>query len=191
MTEENIGNQQITGPSAGVESNISEEMIDWEKKYQEEVKSSKNYRTRAQTAEGKLDISAKEAEKARKKKMEADGELKELLAEQDKTIEALRVKADAGDQLLKDQHTRLLEQLPEDDREDFADLPVNQLEKVVNKLKASQSVKPEIPSVKGAIKGSTEPIEDFWGMSKEDQDANWDHTLAEYKKRHKMNLNKN
>ena len=188
MTEENIGNQQITGPSAGVESNISEEMIDWEKKYQEEVKSSKNYRTRAQTAEGKLDISAKEAEKARKKKMEADGELKELLAEQDKTIEALRVKADAGDQLLKDQHTRLLEQLPEDDREDFADLPTNQLAKVVNKFKAIQSAKPEIPSVKGAIKSEDLSFKDKSKMTPKQREVNWDATLTEYARR--ANLNK-
>ena len=191
MSEENIDSQATTDQSTEVESTTTEEVVDWEKRYQEEVKSSKGYRQRAQSAEGKLETKNIESEKVRKKKMEEDGKLKELLTEQDKLIETLKVKAEAGDKLLKDRHTQLLEQLPEDDREDFADLPYNQLSKVVAKFTALETVKPEIPSVKGAVKGNTQPLQNFWEMSKEDQDANWDDTLAEYKKRHKMNLNKN
>ena len=188
MSEESKESQVTSDQTADAGSVTTDVVVDWEKKYQEEVKSSKNYRTRAQTAEGKLDKSDKETEKARKKKMEEDGKLKELLVEQDKTIEALRVKADAGDQLLKDQHTRLLEQLPEDDREDFADLPTNQLAKVVNKLKASQSAKPEIPSVKGAIKSEDLSFKDLSKMTPKERSANWDATLTDYARR--ANINK-
>ena len=191
MSEEIKDSQPTTDQSTEVGSTASDEVMDWEKKYQEEVKSSKGYRQRAQSAEGKLETQNIESEKVRKKKMEEDGKLKELLAEQDKLIDGLKVKADAGDKLLKDQHTQLLEQLPEDDREDFEDLPYNQLSKVVAKLKAAESVKPEIPSVKGAVKGNTENLQNFWEMNKADKDANWDDTLAEYKRRHKLNLNKN
>ena len=134
-----------------------------------------------------LGVKAEADEDARLKKMEEDGKLKELLTEQDKVIEILKVKADAGEQLLKDQHTRLLEQLPEDDREDFADLPINQLAKVVSKLKATESIRPEIPSVKGAVKGESKPLKNFWSMNKEDQDANWNDTVDGYIQRNKLN----
>ena len=187
MSEEINKSQETEDPSAVVESITTDEVINWEQKYQEEVQSSKGYRQRAQNAEGKLDKQDKESEKARKKKMEEDGKLKELIAEQDKVIEILKVKADAGEQLLKDQHTRLLEELPENDREDFADLPINQLSKVVAKLKAAESIKSEIPSVKGAVKGAEKPLKNFWAMNKEEQDANWNDTVDGYIKRSKLN----
>ena len=81
MSEENKDSQVTTDQSTEVESTASDEVMDWEKKYQEEVKSSKGYRQRAQTAEGKLETKNVESEKVRKKKMEEDGKLKELLAE--------------------------------------------------------------------------------------------------------------
>ena len=155
MSEENKDSQVTTDQSTDVGSTSTEVVVDWEKKYLEEVKSSKGYRSRAQNAEGKLEKKDMESEKARKLKMEEDGKLKELLTEQDKVIETLKVKAEAGEQLIKNQHTQALEQLPEEDREDFADLPLNQLLKVVNKLKATEVVRPEIPSVKGATKNIT------------------------------------
>ena len=187
MSEEIKDSQQTTDQSTGVESTASDEVMDWEKKYQEEVKSSKGYRQRAQSAEGKLETKNVESEKVRKQKMEEDGKLKELVSEQDKIIETLKVKAEAGDKLLKERHTQLLEELPEEDREDFADLPYNQLSKVVAKYKALETVKPEIPSVKGAVKGNAQPIKNFWEMNKEDQNANWDDTLEAYKKQHNLN----
>ena len=189
MTEENQNNQAVTDQATEVGSTLSEEKVDWEKKYHEEVNQSKSYRARAQTAEGKLEKSTKESESKRKQKMEEDGKLKELLAEQDKVIEVLRSKAEAGDQLLKDQHAILLEQLPKDDREDFSDLPINQLRKVVAKFKVAETVKPEIPSVKGAVKGSDKPSKNFWTMSKEYQEANWDDTVDGYIERKKLNNN--
>ena len=152
MSEEIKDSQQAKDQATDVKSTTQDAVIDWENKYQEEVKSSKGYRLRAQKAEGTLEKNNQTLEKARTVKMEEDGKFKELIAEQNQLIETLKVKADAGDQLLKDRHTQLLEQLPEVDREDFADLPAKQLEKVVNKFKATELIKPEIPSVKGAIK---------------------------------------
>ena len=189
MAEENTNNQQVEDQKAEAESIKTDEIVDWEKRYQDEVKSSKGYRQRAQAAEGKLDKQDKDAEKNRKTKMEEDGKLKELIAEQDKVIDILKVKAEAGDKLLKDRHTELLNQLPEEDREDFADLPTNQLGKVVAKFKTTETVKPEIPSVKGAVKGTEKPIKNFWEMSKDEQDANWDSTVEGYIKRNRENKN--
>ena len=54
MSEEITDSQATEDQSAVVESVTTDEVIDWEKKYQEEIKSSKGYRQRAQTAEGKL-----------------------------------------------------------------------------------------------------------------------------------------
>ena len=54
MAEETISNQEIAAQPAEAGSNASEEVLDWEKKYHEEVKQSKSYRSRAQDAETNL-----------------------------------------------------------------------------------------------------------------------------------------
>ena len=41
--------------------------------------------------------------------------------------------------------------MSEDDRPDFEDLPLNQLRKIIPKLLAARTAKPEIPSMKGAV----------------------------------------
>ena len=82
MSEENNVSQATTDQQAEAELTTTDVVMDWEKKYQEEVRSSKSYRQRAQTAEGKLEKQEKETESTRKKKMEEDGKLKELISEQ-------------------------------------------------------------------------------------------------------------
>ena len=165
MTEENTGIQQNTDPSAVAESNNSDELIDWEKKYHEEVKQSKSYRSRAQEAESNLEKfnSAKEAE--RKKKLEASGKLQQIIDEQDVLINDLKSKAEYGIKLEQTEKENLLQQLPEDDRPDFEDLPYIKLKKIIPKLVASQKPRPEIPSIKGGV--SNLKLDKPWGEMSE------------------------
>ena len=151
MTEENTSIQQNTDPSTGVESTGSGESIDWEKKYHEEVKQSKSYRSRAQEAESSLDKFNQKQSSDRKKKLESEGKLQQIIDEQDKLIIDLKGKAEYGQKLEQSEKEKLLSQLPEADREDFNDLPYNQLQKIVPKLVAAQTSKPEIPSIKGSV----------------------------------------
>ena len=78
MTQENTGNQTITESPAVAESNTSEEVINWEKKYHEEVKQSKSYRSRAQDAENNLNKYNKKQETEQRKKLEDDGKLQQI-----------------------------------------------------------------------------------------------------------------
>ena len=178
MTEESLGIQQNTDPSAEAESNTSGEVVDWEKKFHEEVKQSKSYRTRAQDAEGNLDKYNKKQESARKKKLEEEGKLQQVIDEQDALIVNLREKAEYGIQLEKSQKQDLINQLPEDDRADFEDLPVNQLKKIIPKLVAAQTSKPEIPSIKGSV--NTLSLDKPWGeMNDAEKRAFYSHKAQE------------
>lgn len=80
-----------------------------------------------------------EKEAMRQKKLEEDGKLKELLSEKDNMIKDLKVKAESWDKYKADRRDVLLSKLPESDREDFADLKLSQLEKVISKLSGSNS----------------------------------------------------
>ena len=151
MTEETQNNQAVNDQTADAGSMTSEEVIDWEKKYHEEVKQSKSYRSRAQNAEEKLTSHETEQQTARKEKMKNEGKLQQIIDEQDTLIKSLRDKADAGEKYLQSEKERLLNELPEEDREDFKDLPVPQIRKIVNKFSTTQTQKAEIPAVKGAV----------------------------------------
>ena len=84
--------------------------------------------------------------------MEEEGKYKELNTELTTKIDKLQEQNAYFMELENKERDNLLGKLPEDDREDFVDLPLNQLSKVVNKFKTTEVIKPEIPSVKGAIK---------------------------------------
>ena len=178
MTKENTDIQQNIDPSAEAESNASGEATDWEKKFHEEVKQSKSYRTRAQEAEGNLEKYNKKQESSRKKKLEEEGKLQQVIDEQDALIVNLREKAEYGIQLEKSQKQDLINQLPEDDRADFEDLPVNQLKKIIPKLIAAQTAKPEIPSIKGSV--NTLSLDKPWGeMNDAEKRAFYSHKAQE------------
>ena len=178
MTEENTGIQQNTDSTAAAESNASGEAIDWEKKYHDDVKQSKSYRSRAQEAEGSLEAFNKKQDANRKKKLEAEGKLQQIIDEQDILIKDLSKKADYGIELEKSQKQDLINQLPEDDRADFEDLPVNQLKKIIPKLVAAQTSKPEIPSIKGSV--NTLSLDKPWGqMNEAERRAFYSHKAQE------------
>ena len=108
MTEETQNNQAVNDQTADAGSMTSEEVIDWEKKYHEEVKQSKSYRSRAQNAEEKLTSHETEQQTARKEKMKNEGKLQQIIDEQDTLIKSLRDKADAGEKYLQSEKERLL-----------------------------------------------------------------------------------
>ena len=153
------------------------------------IAESKKYRQRAQIAETELAQLQRQLAEARQKQMAEKEQWKELAEERGNEIAQLKPIVEQAKAVEKSMREELLSDFPDEDQDDFKDLPYSQLSKVVTKLKATESIKPEIPSVKGALKGSTKDLESFWEMSKDEKDANWDDTLAEYKKRH--NLNKN
>ena len=76
---------------------------------------------------------------ARELKLKEDGKLKELLDEKESLISDLKGKAESWDAYRADRRDVLLSKLPKDDREDFAELNLKQLEKVVDKLSANSS----------------------------------------------------
>ena len=79
MTEENVNNQAVEDQTAVAESAVSDENVDWEKRYNEEVKQSKSYRTRAQNAEQNVKKLQKSTEASNRKKLEEEGKLQEII----------------------------------------------------------------------------------------------------------------
>ena len=128
----------------------TEDTRDYKKLYQAEVDNAKNQRGRAQKAEDKLSGMEKTTEEARKKKLADNGKYEELIAEMKTENDTLRKKSDYWDEYETKEKTELLEKLPEEDREEFGNLNLTQIKKVVKRL---TQAKPEtLKEVHGAVK---------------------------------------
>lgn len=128
----------------------TEDTRDYKKLYQAEVDNAKNQRGRAQKAEDKLSGMEKATEEARKKKLAENGKYEELIAEMKTENDALRKKSEYWDEYETREKTELLEMLPEEDREEFGDLSLSKLKKIVTRL--SQPKPETLKEVHGAIK---------------------------------------
>ena len=100
------------------------------------IAESKKYRERAQKAEATLAKQESERKAADEKALEDQGKFKELNANLTLERDALKVEADEYTAYKEGRKKELLEQLPEEDREDFGDFSMAQLEKVVKKFKS-------------------------------------------------------
>ena len=100
------------------------------------IAESKKYRERAQKAEATLAKEEATRKAADEKALEDEGKFKELNANLTRERDALKVEADEYTAYKEGRKKELLEQLPEEDREDFGDFSMAQLEKVVKKFKS-------------------------------------------------------
>ena len=155
----------------------TEDTRDYKKLYQAEVDNAKNQRGRAQKAEDKLSGMEKATEEARKKKLAENGKYEELIAEMKTENDALRKKSEYWDEYETREKTELLEKLPEEDREDFSNLSLGQIKKVVGRL---TQTKPEaLKEVHGAVKPAIKPVGDWTEMSAEEQREQWPNIMQE------------
>ena len=118
---------------------------DWKALHGNEVDYNKKLRGKNQALETQLEQFEKDKASSRQKKMEEAGEFKTILAEKDSTIESLTKKAEAHDNYLNTRKSELLESFSEDDRDQFAHLPLSDIEKLSKRLNTQSSNVPNVP----------------------------------------------
>ena len=126
---------------------------DWKALHGTEVDYNKKLRGKNQALETKLEEFEKKQASSRQKKMEEAGEFKTILAEKDSTIESLTKKAGEYDNYLNTRKSQLLESFSEDDRDQFAHLPLSDIEKLSKRLNVSKSNVPNVPEGRDAKLG--------------------------------------
>ena len=161
---------------------------EWRERYYSEVENAKKLRARAQGAESKVESFEKEAEKARRKKMEDDGELKELVATLNAELEDTKAKAEKWDSHVTSTRSSLIEQLPEDEREEASKLPLDSLRYLVSKVTAPPSDGdddfPPRPPVATPSSNLRDPAaRKFHEMDENEKRENWNKHLQSFTKK--------
>jgi len=144
---------------------------DWKALHGTEVDYNKKLRGKNQALETQLEQFEKDKASSRQKKMEEAGEFKTILAEKDSTIESLTKKAEAHDNYLNTRKSELLESFSEDDRDQFAHLPLSDIEKLSKRLNVSTTNVPNVPEGRDAKLGEFGGYESYEEWAAKDPDG--------------------
>ena len=152
---ENIQNQPVQeSTEQQAQTTATEETVDYEALYKAEVLNSKKLRKRSQDAELKLDANSKAQTEAEEAKLIEDGKLKTLLDKRDGEIKILKAKANEYDALVTSEREAILENMSDEDKEQFGDLPLKQLKALSQKLSDVKPAQQTNPILSGATKNN-------------------------------------
>lgn len=141
------------------------------------IAESKKYRQRSQKAEQKLEKLQKQLDTDRQKQMEENQQWKELAEERANKISQLEPIVEQYQQTEQQIRAELLSDFPEDDQDDFKDLPTPALRKVHNKL-----LKQKVARTESSVAGiSTTPSKRMTDMNQKEKRENWQGIIASYR----------
>ena len=143
------------------------------------IAESKKYRKRAQEAESRLADLEKKLQDQETLKLKEKEEFKTLYEKVSLENEDLSKQAGKWKTYEENRKASLLEQLPEDKREQFLNKDIETLELVVSTI--TKQTTPE-PKVRGTVKTPAKDVTGWTNMSKEDKKSNWKDIVAQYTK---------
>jgi hypothetical protein len=167
----NTNDQQVaeTQNEQVAQTTESEEAVDFEALYNAEVKNAQKLRKRSQDAESKLtNYEAKKTE-AEEAKLKEEGEFKTLLEKRDSEIKDLKVKAQAYDDLLISEKTAILDNMTDEDKEQFGNLPLKELKALAAKLNSQKPAQQGNQILSGMAKSAPISNKNYADMTAEER----------------------
>ena len=138
------------------------------------IAESKKYRKRAQDAEARIAEMEKKFAKAEEAKLKEKEDFKTLYEKVSSENETLSSVADKWTKYEETRRASLLEKHPEEERDSLANLPLDTLEFVTNKINTAKANAPEIA---GNPRGYKEISKDWTKMDMRELKDNWSDIL--------------
>ena len=170
MTEENkVSDEAVVdnGTENATQDNAQNEFI----------AESKKYRKRAQEAETQLAKLEKKLQSQENAKLKEKEEFKTLAEKFEAEVDNLSPYKDKYEALVEKRKTSLLDQLPEDKREQFNNKDLDVLEFMVSELASKTPVEPQ---ARGTVKSKSKPLSE---LTPDEKKANWGQILNSYIKK--------
>ena len=142
------------------------------------IAESKKYRQRAQKAETELEQLQSQLDEARQKQMAEKEQWKELAEERGNEIAQLKPIVEQAKAVEKSMREELLSDFPDEDQDDFKDLPMSALRKVHGKLIKQKPAKTD-SSPSGISQTTSKKMAEMSDSEKRD---NWAGIVAGYLK---------
>ena len=144
------------------------------------IAESKKYRSRAQDAEARIAKMEKSMAKAEETKLKEKEDFKSLYEKVSSENESLSSVADKWTKYEETKRASLLESHPEEDRESLANLPLDTLEFVTNKINNNKANAPEVA---GNPRQTFKPDANWAEMNPEERRDNWGDILKSFNKK--------
>ena len=138
------------------------------------IAESKKYRKRSQDAEARISEMEKKMAKAEESKLKEKEDFKALYEKVASENETLSSVADKWTKYEETRRASLLEKHPEEERDSLANLPLDTLEFVTNKINTAKANAPEIA---GNPRGYKEISKDWTKMDMRELKDNWSDIL--------------
>ena len=183
MSEETQNTVEQSAQTTEADSNV-----DYKALYHQEVKNSKSQRSKKQELESKMDKLELKSEEDRQAKMIAEGKKDELLQEQTARIKEMEKELGTFKQVEETQKTKLLEEIPEEDRVHYESMNLQQLEHFVK-----QTQSPDVSNPSQAVQGRTKINYDLDSFMKEPDNVkrdNYQNILKAYENKAGSNKQK-
>ena len=166
------------------QQNVSAETTDFKSLYESEVANSKKLRKRAQDSEALVSQFNKEKEDAKMKTMEEQKQFESLSEELKTQVETLAPFKERWEAYEASKRESLMSQVPEEDKEQFSKLNLQQLEFMVNKLHQAKPSNPNpAPGAVRSLKDDNLPKGNiFEKADNQTLKDNWGDVLARYRK---------
>ena len=173
MSEENkVSNETVVDSDT---ENVTQESAQ-----NEYIAESKKYRKRAQDAESQLNDLKSKLQNQENEKLKEKEEFKTLYEKVSLENENLSKQAGKWKTYEETRKAQLLEQLPEDKREQFNNKDIETLELVVSTITKQTNVEPK---ARGTVKTPVKDVGDWTTMNKDDKKSNWKDIVAQYTKK--------
>jgi len=140
------------------------------------IAESKKYRKRAQDAETRLVKLEKSIAKAEEGKLKEKEEFKTLYEKASSELEGLSANAEKWAKYEETRRNSLLENHPEEDRENLSKLDLETLEYVTDKV---NNTKPNAPEVLGKPRQNL-PDKPYAQMSEDEKKQNWNNIVSQF-----------
>ena len=140
------------------------------------IAESKKYRKRSQEAEARLAELEAKLTKQEEAKMIEEGKKDELIAKYQSENESLVANSEKWAKYEDAKRANLIEQHPEEDRESLANLPLDTLEYVTNKINNSKSNAPEV----AGNPRKTVPTKDYADMTQKEKREHHEAVIKRY-----------
>ena len=143
------------------------------------IAESKKYRKRAQDAESRLAKLEKTLAKAEEAKLKEKEDFKALYEQVSSKNESLTANAEKWNEYEEAKRSSLLENHPEDERENLSKLDLETLEYVTSKI---NNVKPNAPEVLGKARNDL-PSKPLAQMTEAEKKENWNNIVSQFNKK--------
>ena len=140
------------------------------------IAESKKYRKRSQEAEARLAGLESKLAKAEEDKLKEKEDFKTLYEKVASENQSLTANAEKWSKYEEAKRASLIELHPEDDREALANLPLDTLEYVTNKI---NNAKPNAPEVSGQARVN-QPTKPYSQLTDSEKKANWESILNQF-----------